>query len=74
MAAPWYAVSASSKLPEAIAARLSADILAVVKAPEAAVRWQALGVVPLGGGREEARQRNSIETKRWDAVIDAAKT
>jgi len=73
VAAPWYTVSASSKLPDAIAARLSADIAAVVRAPEAVARWQALGVVPLGGDREEARQRNSIETKRWDAVIDAAK-
>lgn len=72
-AVPWYTISASSKLPESIAATLSADISAVVRTPELTARWRSLGLLPLGSTREEAQRRNASETRRWEAVIDAAR-
>lgn len=72
-AVPWYTVSVSSRTPAAISARLSADISAVVRSAALAPRWQQLGLVPLGGTMDEARARNAQETRRWEAVIDAAR-
>jgi len=72
-AVPWYTISVARDVPLAVQARLNADITAVVRSPEAAPRWEALGVEPLGGPVEQARQRNLIETRRWEAVIDAAR-
>jgi tripartite-type tricarboxylate transporter receptor subunit TctC len=72
-AVPWYTVSASSKLPEALAAKLNADITAVVRSPELATRWEHLGMVALGGTRDEALKRNVAETRRWETVIDSAR-
>jgi len=72
-AAPWYTVSASSKIPDALADKLSADISAAVRSPALAERWKKLGVVPLGGTRAEARARNEAESNRWNDVITAAK-
>jgi hypothetical protein len=35
-------------------------------------RWEALGVLPLGGSPADAVARNQAETRKWNAVIDAA--
>lgn len=35
-------------------------------------RWDALGIVPLGGSPADARKRNEAETVKWGAVIKAA--
>jgi tripartite-type tricarboxylate transporter receptor subunit TctC len=72
-AVPWYTISARKGLPPAVLARLNADITAVARSPEAAPRWEALGVVPLGGSIDDAVRRNQVETQRWEAVIDAAR-
>jgi tripartite-type tricarboxylate transporter receptor subunit TctC len=72
-AVPWYTISAPKGVPPAVLAKLNADITAVVRSPEAAPRWDALSVVPLGGSVDEALRRNQVETRRWEAVIDAAR-
>ncbi len=71
-AVPWYTISAPKGLAPALVAKLSADISAVVRSPELVQRWDTLGVVPLGGTREEALRRNLAETQRWATVIDSA--
>ncbi|MDM0074448.1 tripartite tricarboxylate transporter substrate-binding protein [Variovorax sp. J2P1-59] len=72
-AVPWYTISAPKGLPPAVLAQLNADITTVVRSPEAAPRWDALGVLPLGGSVDEAVRRNQVETRRWEAVIDSAR-
>lgn len=72
-AVPWYTVSVSNKTPDAIANKLSNEISTVVRSPELAARWQQLGMIPLGGSREEAQRRNASETQKWAAVIDSAR-
>ena len=69
---PWYAISAPKGLPPDVAARLNAEINAALKSPELAQKWEALGVLPLGGSQEDAVKRNRAETERWNAVIRSA--
>lgn len=69
---PWYTISTGKGVPPAIVNKLNAEINAVLKLPEFAQRWDALGVMPLGGTPAEAVRRNQAETEKWDAVIKAA--
>lgn len=72
-AVPWYTVSGPKGMPAEVVRKLNADINAVLKTPELSKRWDALGVIALGGSPEEAARRNEAEVKRWSAVIEAAK-
>ena len=69
---PWYTISAPRGVPPAIVDKLNAEINAVLKSPDFAARWDALGVLPLGGTPADAIRRNRAETDRWSAVITAA--
>jgi tripartite-type tricarboxylate transporter receptor subunit TctC len=69
---PWYTISAPRGTPPAVVDRLNAEINAVLKLPELAQRWDALGVLPLGGSVADAQRRNKTETEKWSAVITAA--
>lgn len=71
-AVPWYTMSAAKGMPPAVARRLNEAITASVRDSAVAARWDALSVAPLGGSVEEAVRRNQAETRRWEAVIDAA--
>jgi tripartite-type tricarboxylate transporter receptor subunit TctC len=70
---PWYTISVARGVPAPIVARLNTEINAVLRSPDLAQRWDALGVVPLGGTAAEAVARNKAETEKWSAVITAAK-
>jgi len=72
-AEPWYTVSAPRGVPADVMRKLNADINAVLKSPDLAQRWEALGVTPLGGSLDEAAQRNAVERERWTRVIQAAR-
>ncbi|HEY8357151.1 MAG TPA: tripartite tricarboxylate transporter substrate binding protein [Ramlibacter sp.] len=69
---PWYTLSAPRGVPAPIVDKLNAEINAVLKSPELAQRWDALGVLPLGGSAADAVRRNKAETEKWSAVITAA--
>ena len=69
---PWDTISVVRDVPPAIVKRLNADINAVLRLPEFAQRWDALGVLPLGGTPADAVRRNLAETVKWNAVITAA--
>jgi tripartite-type tricarboxylate transporter receptor subunit TctC len=71
-AVPWYTISVAKGVPPAIVARLNSEINAVLRSPELAQRWDALGVLPLGGSPDDALRRNRAETEKWNAVIAAA--
>jgi tripartite-type tricarboxylate transporter receptor subunit TctC len=70
---PWYEISAPRGLPPAVIARLNSEINAVLKMPDVMQRLDSLGVLPIGGTPADAVRRNEEETKKWSAVIDAAK-
>ncbi len=69
---PWYTISAPRGVPPAIIDKLNAEINAVLKSPDFAARWDAHGVLPLGGTPADAARRNRAETDKWSAVITAA--
>ena len=71
-AVPWYTISVAKGVPVAVVARLNSDVNAVLKLPELAQRWDALGVLPLGGSPQDAARRNRLETDKWSVVIAAA--
>jgi tripartite-type tricarboxylate transporter receptor subunit TctC len=70
---PWYEISAPKGVPPAVIAKLNAEINAVLKMPDVAQRLDTLGVLPIGGSPADAQKRNETETRKWSAVIDAAK-
>jgi tripartite-type tricarboxylate transporter receptor subunit TctC len=70
---PWYEISAPRGLPPAVIARLNSEINTVLKMPDVMQRLDSLGVLPIGGTPADAVRRNEEETKKWSAVIDAAK-
>jgi tripartite-type tricarboxylate transporter receptor subunit TctC len=72
-AEPWYTVSVARGVPIEILRKLNADLNAVLKSPDLAQRWEALGVTPLGGSLEDAARRNATENERWTRVIQAAR-
>ena len=45
----------------------------MLKSPDLAQRWEALGVTPLGGSVDDAMKRNTLEAERWKRVIQAAR-
>ncbi len=69
---PWYTISVARGVPADVLNKLNADLNTVVRSPELRERWEALGVVPIGGSVEEAVKRNAAETERWTKVIKAA--
>lgn len=69
---PWYTLSVASGVPTAIVNKLNAEINAVLKMQDLVQRWDALGVVALGGSPADAVRRNEAETAKWSAVITAA--
>jgi tripartite-type tricarboxylate transporter receptor subunit TctC len=71
-AEPWYTIATGSAVPDDVVAKLNADINRVLKSPELASRWSQQGLMPLGGTPQDAQARNRAETRRWEAVIDAA--
>jgi tripartite-type tricarboxylate transporter receptor subunit TctC len=69
---PWYTISAPSGVPAPIVNKLNAEINAVLKSPDLIERWNAQGVLALGGSPADAVKRNQVETAKWDAVITTA--
>lgn len=72
-AEPWYTVSAPRGVPADVLRKLNADLNTVLKSPDLAARWEALGVTPLGGSLDDAARRNALENERWTRVIQAAR-
>jgi tripartite-type tricarboxylate transporter receptor subunit TctC len=69
---PWYEISAPRGVPAPIVAKLNAELNAALKSPDLVQRWETLGVLPLGGSPGDAVKRNTAETQKWSAVIEAS--
>lgn len=70
---PWYVISAPKGVPQPVINKLNSEINAVLKMPDVVQRLEGLGVLPIGGTPGDAAKRNQEETKKWTAVIEAAK-
>ncbi len=69
---PWYTLSVPSATPASVINKLNAEINAVLKDKDLVQRWEALGIIALGGSPADALKRNELETSKWTAVITAA--
>ena len=72
-AVPWYTIATARGVPDQVVAKLNADINRVLQSPALAARWEKQGLAPVGGTPQQAEERNKVETRRWEAVIDAAR-
>ena len=70
--ASWLAVGAPAGLPEAIAARMGAAVMAAARDPDTARRFAALGAEAIGSTREELATRVAAEDERWGELVRAA--
>jgi tripartite-type tricarboxylate transporter receptor subunit TctC len=68
-AVAWGAVVGPPGLPDAIAQRLSAEIGAALRTPEAVARMRALGAEPAPGMPAELATHVLTERRKWSAVV-----
>jgi tripartite-type tricarboxylate transporter receptor subunit TctC len=68
-ASSWHGVFAPARTPRDIVARLNAEILKALKAPEVAERFAALGVEAVGNTPEEFAEFLRQEILRWAKVV-----
>jgi tripartite-type tricarboxylate transporter receptor subunit TctC len=65
----WFAVVAPPKTPQAIAAKINADINEALRQPDIAKRLADLSAEPVGGTTAAAAEFMSQEIERWRGVI-----
>jgi tripartite-type tricarboxylate transporter receptor subunit TctC len=67
----WWGVLAPAGLPPAIAARLGAELQAVLDTPDFATRLQPLGVAPAHATPAQFRALIAADTARWADIVKA---
>ena len=67
----WFAVVAPPKTPQAIAAKINADINEALRQPDITKRLADLSAEPVGGTTAAAAEFMHQEVERWGAVIKA---
>jgi tripartite-type tricarboxylate transporter receptor subunit TctC len=67
----WWGVLAPAGLPPAIAARLTAELQAVLDTPDFATRLQPLGVAPAHATPAQFRALIAADTARWADIVKA---
>ncbi|MBI5719525.1 MAG: tripartite tricarboxylate transporter substrate binding protein [Burkholderiales bacterium] len=72
-ATSWWTVAAPRDTPAALAERIQQDIRRVTSSPQAAARFEALGVQAVVNTPAEATAFFASETVKWNRVIEAAK-
>ncbi len=67
--ATWQGMFLPPGSPSAIAAKLNAEVNAVLKIPEASATLAKIGFDPVGGTQEEFRRTVAETTLRWGKVV-----
>ena len=71
-AVAWFGIVAPPKTPRAVAEKISASVIDVLKLPDVQKRLADLSAEPMGLTPEETAGYMKRETERWAAVIRAA--
>jgi len=69
----WNGLSAPARTPPEVIARISADVLKVIRSPELIERLKVEGSDPVGNSPEQFAAFLREETARWSEVIKFAK-
>jgi tripartite-type tricarboxylate transporter receptor subunit TctC len=68
-AVSWFAVFASPGTPKPIVDKLNAEIVKIIKSPDAAKRLFELGLDPVGSTPEELVAYQRGEIAKWTKVV-----
>ncbi len=68
----WGGYMAPAGTPDAIVARLNAELNKIISSPVIRERWVALGIEPVGGTPERFAEHVKTETAKWTDVIKRA--
>jgi tripartite-type tricarboxylate transporter receptor subunit TctC len=71
-AVPWVAMAAPIKVPAAIISKLNAEINKILKGPEIAARYAALGTEPMVMTPAELEAYLKSETAKWAQAVKAS--
>jgi tripartite-type tricarboxylate transporter receptor subunit TctC len=71
-ATSWFTLAAPSSMPPNLVEKVNKDVHRALAAPEAAARYEALGLVFTPNTAAEARAFFKSETAKWNRVIEAA--
>jgi tripartite-type tricarboxylate transporter receptor subunit TctC len=72
-ASSWWTVAAPAGTPTAVVEKIQQDIRRIATSPQAAAKFESLGVQPVANTPAEAAAFFASETIKWNRVIDAAK-
>jgi tripartite-type tricarboxylate transporter receptor subunit TctC len=67
----WQGFLAPAGLPAEIVTRLNAEVVAILKQPDVAERFRALGNEPRPTTPQEFKARMEADIAKWTAVVDA---
>ena len=67
----WYAIFGPPGMPKPVVARLHAEIVKGLQAPDLRERFAGLGATPVGSTPEELGAHVRTELARWSKVIKA---
>src|ERR1700694_3196264 len=68
----WLGIYGPPRMPEDVRAKLGATIVELVKQPDMAVKFRAIGFEPTGLGVNEFTAHHAVEVKRWVAFLTEA--
>jgi tripartite-type tricarboxylate transporter receptor subunit TctC len=68
----WYSLVAPKGTPEVILAKVSAEVVKVVKEPAFAERLKALGIEVVGGSRSDLDEFRRTERKRITELVKSS--
>ena len=69
----WYGLFAPRGTPKAVIAKIAADAIRIMQAPDMRERWNAVGVEPAGTAPAEFSRQFRTEIDKWAKVVKAAK-
>jgi tripartite-type tricarboxylate transporter receptor subunit TctC len=68
----WFGMFAPARTPADIVAKVQADVVAALEAPDLRERFAAVGAEPVGSTAGEFTQRILADSAKWARVIKAA--
>ena len=69
----WYGLFAPRGTPKPVLAKIAADAIRIMQAPDMRERWNAVGVEPAGTPPAEFKARYNEELAKWAKVVTSAK-
>ncbi len=69
----WFALVAPPRTETDIADKVASDVANVLKMDDVRERLTSLGLEPIGNGRARTAETIAVESKQWEAVVQAAK-